>query len=171
MVYDSARRRIMLFAGGGNGSLFGDTWLLEVSALSSSSVYGMGCGSPVLTFTPDANARPVMGQVASATIFDSPTSIAAVALGFSDSLWGQVALPTSLAGVGLPGCELLQSSEALGLGVSPLTPSTMSFSLGVPDDLILLGTHAYIQAYAFAPGHNPAQIVVSNGIDWFFGSL
>lgn len=27
----------------------------------------------------------------------------------------------------------------------------------------------YIQAYCFAPGVNPLQVIVSNGIDWLIG--
>ena len=35
----------------------------------------------------------------------------------------------------------------------------------------LLGVHIYLQAYAFAPGVNPLQIVISYGIDWLLGNV
>jgi hypothetical protein len=34
-----------------------------------------------------------------------------------------------------------------------------------------IGTHVYMPAYAFAPGANPAQLVLSNGIDWLLGDV
>ena len=33
----------------------------------------------------------------------------------------------------------------------------------------LLGVHIYLQAYAFAPGVNPLQIIISNGVHWVLG--
>ncbi len=71
----------------------------------------------------------------------------------------------------MPGCDLQQSADVLGLGTSPLTPSTLSFSLAIPNVVSLLGVHVYLQAYAFAPGVNPLQIIVSNGIDWLLGNV
>jgi len=71
----------------------------------------------------------------------------------------------------MPGCDLLQSADILGLGTSPLTPSTLSFSLAIPNLPTLLGFHLYLQAYAFAPGVNPLQIIISNGIDWLLGNV
>jgi hypothetical protein len=71
----------------------------------------------------------------------------------------------------MPGCDLWQSADILGLGTAPLTPSTLAFSLAIPNQPTLLGFHLYMQAYAFAPGVNPLQIVISNGIDWMFGNF
>ena len=47
----------------------------------------------------------------------------------------------------------------------------IGFSLAIPNVPSLLGAHLYIQAYAFAPGVNPLQIIISNGIDWMFGNV
>jgi hypothetical protein len=71
----------------------------------------------------------------------------------------------------MPGCSLLQSSDILGFGASPLTPSTLSFSLATPSVPSLMGMHLYMQAYVFAPGVNPLQLVISNGIDWLLGDI
>jgi len=113
----------------------------------------------------------LLGQIASATIVDAPTPVAAVAIGGSNQFFGPFALPVPLAGIGMPGCDLLQSADILGLGTSPLTPSTLSFSLAIPNLPTLLGFHLYLQAYAFAPGVNPLQIIISNGIDWLLGNV
>ncbi len=150
----------------------GDTWVNSNSlpvTLASATAYGAGCGSPALGFVPDTNGRPVLGQVGSITIVNAPTSIAAVAVGWNNQSFGPFALPVPLAGIGMPGCDLLQSADILGVSTSPLTPSTLSFSLAIPNVPSLLGSHVYLQAYAFAPGVNPLQIIISNGIDWLIG--
>jgi len=169
MAYHAASHRVVLF--GGYPTPF-DTWVNAFpTTLASATAYGSGCGSPPLGFVPDTNGRPVLGQTASATIVDAPTPVAAVAIGWSNLFFGPVALPATLAGIGMPGCDLLQSADILGLGTSPLTPSTLSFSLAIPNATSLVGLHVYLQAYAFAPGVNPLQIVISNGIDWVLGNV
>jgi len=173
MAYDEARQRVVLF--GGNNStgpliVYGDTWWLgNLIFPATATSYGSGCGSPALSFIPDATGRPLLGQVALATIANAPTQVVGVALGWSNQYYGPFALPVTLAGIGMPGCDLLQSADILGLGTSPLTPSTLSFSLSIPNVPGLIGLHLYLQAYAFAPGANPLQIIISNGIDWRLG--
>jgi hypothetical protein len=168
MAYDAASQRVVLFGGALVWPTFlGDTWIYGPPVtLASATAHGTGCGSPALGFVPDANGRPLLGQVASATIVNAPTPVAGVAMGFNPFFF-----PVSLAGIGMPGCNLLQSTDILGLGTSPLTPSTLSFSLAIPNVPSLLGVHVYIQAYAFAPGVNPLQIIISNGIEWLLGNV
>jgi len=170
MAYDEARQRVVLF-GGFNGSLFNNTWINGTPLTSASATaYGAGCGSPALGFVPDANGRPVLGQTASATILNAPAPIAFVAMGLNNQFFGPFTLPVTLGGIGMPGCDLWQSTDILGLGVSLLTPTTLSYSLAIPNVPSLIGMHLYLQAYAYAPGYNPAQIVISNGIDWMLGN-
>ena len=177
MAYDAAHQRVVLFGGWSlcppsNLCSFNDTWVNGTpTALASATAYGAGCGSPALGFVPDTNGRPLLGQVAGATIVNAPTPVAAVAMGWSNQFYGAFALPVTLAGIGMPGCDLQQSADALGLGTSPLTPSTLSFSLAIPSLPSLIGLHLYLQAYAFAPGVNPLQIIISNGIDWLLGNV
>ena len=71
----------------------------------------------------------------------------------------------------MTGCDLLQSSEIVGLAATPLTATTLEFSLAIPNDPGLLNAHAYLQAFALAPNVNPAWIIVSNGIDWLIGDV
>ena len=137
---------------------------LGVHRAATATAYGSGCGSPALGFAPDANGRPLLGQIGSATIFDMPTPVAGVAIG-----WSSLSVPLDV--IGMPGCTLLQSIDILGLGTSPLTASTHSFSLVIPSVPSVIGIHLYMQAYAFAPGVNPMQIVISNGIDWLLGDV
>jgi len=168
MAYDISQR-VFMFGGTSGGS---ETWVLGApGAFATATAYGSGCGSPALGFVPDPNGRPVLGQTASATIVNAPLPVAAVAVGGSNQFFGPFALPVTLSGIGMTGCDLWQSADILGLGTSPLTPSTLSFSVAIPNVPSLVGAHLYIQAYAFAPGVNPLQIIISNGIDWLLGNV
>ncbi|MCB9876935.1 MAG: hypothetical protein H6835_04950 [Planctomycetes bacterium] len=148
--------------GGENGGLLRDAWTLHDSAMP----YGQGCGSPALGFVPDPAAPPQLGQLASATVTNAPIAATAVMMGWSREFFGAFPLPLSLSGFGLTGCELLQSADLLGLGVSVLTPTSLSFGFVIPNAPQLVGVDVFVQAYAFAPGANPAQLIVSNAIDW-----
>jgi hypothetical protein len=136
---------------------------------SAASVYGFGCGNPALGFFPTAN--PIIGSAAGALISNAPTPLAGVTMGWSDSQLGGVPLlPLSLAFIGMPGCQLWHSNDVFGLPVTPLTATTLQFNFPIPLQGSLLGVNVYLQAYCFAPGENPLQIVASNGIDWLIGN-
>jgi hypothetical protein len=51
----------------------------------------------------------------------------------------------------------------MGLQAAPVTPTTLQFSLSIPNAPSLIGGHVYLQAYAFSPGANALGIVISNG--------
>jgi hypothetical protein len=171
MAYDDLHARTLLF-GGTQGSFpsLGDTWERSIN-VAMATTYGAGCGNPSLSFLPNPAARPIVGQVASATIINPPTSVAAVAIGLSKQYLGAVPLPVPLAGIGMPGCDLWQSAEFLGFDTSPLPPSSLEFSLSIPNVPGAVGFSCYPQSYAFAPWQNPLSIIVSNGIEWRFGAL
>lgn len=169
MVYDESVHRIVLF-GGYSGQAVGGTWTFgPAPAVATAIAFGSGCGLPPLGLLPDANGRPVIGQQASASIVDAPTLAAAMSIGWSDAAFGPFALPVTLAGIGMPGCDLLQSADVTSLGVTPMTPTTLRFTLLLPNSQSLLGTPIFLQAYAFAPGANPLEVVVSNGVAWTIG--
>ena len=170
IAYDTVHNHTVLFGGWNWSAELGDTWVTQ--GISASAIqYGSGCGSPALGFVPQVIDRPVLGQNGGATIVNAPTSVAGVAMGWSNQFFGPFALPVTLAGIGMPGCDLRHSAEIIGLGASPLTPSTLSFSLAVPNVLTLIGSHVYMQAYALAPGVNPLQVIISNGINWLLGDV
>jgi len=172
MAYDGLHARTLLFGGLYlGGGYLSDTWKWNSNNVATATAYGAGCGSPNLAFQPNPAARPIVGQVARATIVNPPTSVAAVVLGLSNQFLGAFPLPVPLAGFGMPGCDLWQSAEFLGLGTSPLPPSSLEFSLVIPNVPGAVGFRCYLQSYAFAPGQNPMSIIVSNGIEWRFGAL
>ena len=136
---------------------------------ASATSYGSGCGLPPLVLTPAA--PPILGGVGSAVISNAPTSVGGVTVGFDDQLLaGLPLLPISLAGIGMPGCSLLHSNEMFGLPVVPAGPGALNFSYSIPTSATLLRAHVYLQAYCWAPGANPLQIIVSNGVDWRIGN-
>lgn len=174
MAYDSRRGRTVLFGGSGSGGSFGDTWEFgqapPVSVVATTSSFGFGCGSPSLALTGSGTARPVINSVAKANIDNIPTSMAFVSLGWSRTNFGFWALPVTLAAYGMPGCHLLQSCEA-AFPVAATGSGSGIFGLNVPNQSGLLGLHVYLQAWAFAPGANLGNTVVSNGLDWGVGNL
>ena len=116
-------------------------------------------------------APPVMGGVASVSITNVPMPLGGVTMGFSDTiLAGLPILPLSLASSGMPGCDLLHSNDVFGLVVSPGATGTLDFTLPIPANVNLINSHVYLQAYAAAPGYNPVQFIVSNGVDWLIGN-
>ena len=134
---------------------------------ASSTVYGTGCGNPLLIFVPNSN--PVIGSTLTALIAGSPTALAAVTIGVSDSISFPFLLPLELTPFGMPGCYLRQSSELFGLPVTPAPPNLL-FSTTVPANNNLVGQRFYAQSYAYAPGQNAAEAITSNGIAWTIGN-
>ena len=147
-----------------------DTW--EYSApgpAASASTYGSGCGNPALTFIP--TSLPLVGSTATAYLGLTPTPIAAVSVGFSNTVHNGTPLPIDLSGIGMTGCMQFQSQEALALPVSAgLSSTTLRFDLAIPYDVTWLGLPLYLQGYCVAPGANPIGVIVSNGIEWTIGN-
>jgi hypothetical protein len=157
--------------GGSGGSNVNDTWEYDGGppVIATGTIYGSGCGTPALDFTPTSN--PILGTTAGALISNAPNQFAGVVMGWSDShLAGVPLLPVDLAFIGMPGCSMLVSNDVFGLPTTQLTASTLQFDYAIPYSPYLLGAHVYVQAYCVAPGANPLQVIVSNGIDWLIGN-
>jgi hypothetical protein len=167
MVYDSQHGRTLLF-GGYNLNNLGDTWEWHEGFLGTATTFGTGCGSPVLALS--SVVRPIIDTTVQTSLTGTPSSVVFVALGWNRAAFGSFALPLSLTGFGMPGCELLQSSDAAALPTTSTAPGTATFSLRVPNNTGLIGLHVYLQGWAYAPGVNPGHTIVSNGIDWGIGN-
>jgi hypothetical protein len=172
MVYDEARGRAVLF--GGYTSLFGarlgDTWEL-VATTATATPFGTGCGSPALTVAPAANSRPLLGATQVTDVTNVPARGALMALGLSRAAIGPVALPLALDPFGLPGCTLYQDNLVPGVPCTPTAAGAAQHRIAIPNDLDLAGAHVYLQAWAPAPGANPAGVVFSNAVDLLLGNL
>lgn len=173
MAFDATRQRMVVFGGNGPAGFpitAQMTWTRgQFGTVATAASYGSGCGAPALALLPAA--RPVLGQSGGATLDGAPTVVAAVAMGWSRTQYGPFSLPVTLGSIGMPGCALLQSSEVFGLSTAAAGPGSLDFALPLPNALSLAGARVYLQGYAFAPGANALQLVVSNGVEWFLGDV
>ena len=122
-----------------------------------------------MSLSPEPTGLPVVGATARALVSNVPSPFAVVALGWSNVSIGALLLPAPLDGYGMLGCSVLQSTDVVGLPVTFTGGSTATYSLPIPLWPGLLGVHVYLQGLAVAPGVNPANIIVSNGLDWQIG--
>jgi len=167
MAYDSQRARVVMFGGEAMGIYRNDTWERDGNYTSTAATFGSGCG---LALVPIANARPTINTTAQVSLTNIPSSIAFVALGWSRTALGPFPLPLTLAGYGMPGCDLLQSAEG---GAQPVTftgTGTATYGLLLPNWSGLIGVHLFLQGWAFAPGANAGSAIVSNGLEWGIGN-
>jgi hypothetical protein len=167
MTYDSTRRNVVLWGGADGLILPADTWEL---GFPIATAFGGGCGSPPLTLAPVAASPPLTGTTALATVGNVPSPLTFVSLGVSKEWFGAFALPVTLAGIGMPGCFLHQSADVVGQSTAPFTPGTALFGFAIPNNAALVGFHVYLQAWAWAPAANAANVIVSNGLDWQVGT-
>lgn len=169
MAFDSYRGRTVLFGGNQNGwPSQPNTWEL-VSTLATGTPFGTGCGTPALTLAPVSSAPPSLNSTAQATLSSVPSPLAFVALGLSSTTYGPFSLPVTLASIGMPGCDLLQSADVVGEPATITGTTTASYDFAIPNNSGLVGLHLYLQGWVWAPGVNAANIVVSNGLDWQLG--
>lgn len=137
---------------------------------SSATQFGAGCGTPPMVFTPTSTA--ITGQSITGEVTSTPTPFCFVSFGSSNTTMpGIGSLPLDLTIAGMTGCTLYHSADVFGLPtVGAGVAFQMNFSMGVPSDPLLLGLHFYFQAFSFAPGANPLEVISSNGIDFLIGN-
>ncbi len=155
-----------LFVGTYSGSVYVG---VPLTFPSSATPFGLGCGSPALTLSPVVNARPIINTTARASLTNIPSVYAVVMLGWSNTSVGPFPLPLSLAPWGMLGCDMLQSADASHL-LTPTGAGTATYSERLPNWVGLIGLHIYLQGWAHAPGANPANVIVSNGVEWVIGN-
>ena len=172
MAYDGQRGVTVLFGGRDFSSLLADTWELSAHRVSMASVFGNGCGNPALDLAPVSSAPPTINTTAQASLTNVPTppSIAFIAMGWNTTTTGAWSLPLPLDDFGLPGCVLLQSSEAAAEPTTTTGPGTATFNLPLPGIPGLIGLQIYLQGWAIAPGYNVGGVIVSNGVHWTIGN-
>lgn len=172
LAFDAVRGQAVVFGGYGANGYLDATWEYganpPAAVASSATMYGVGCGSPAMAFAPINN--PVLGTLGQALITHAPTTVAGVAMGVSNTFSFPIPLPFELSSLGMPGCYLLQSAEIVGLGAAPATAATLRFQFLIPANSALAGQTFYLQSFALAPGYNPTQVVLSNGIAWRLGT-
>lgn len=176
MAFDTQRQRTLLFGGfvGGLyptvGVPYSDTWEWRGSTVHSASVFGNGCGNPPIAIAPSLASPPIIGGVARANMSNVHSSLAFVSLGLSRASLGPFALPLSLVGYGMPGCEMLQSADVAAAPATITGAGTASYSMAIPNWIGLIGLRIYLQGWAPDPGVNPGGLVASNALEWIIGS-
>lgn len=161
-TFDARRGRAVLYGGSLLRVDRADTLERFTDQPASYATYGRGCagsaGVPQLAST----ARPWLGEAFRVRFNQLPASAVAatVTLGVSNRNWLGVPLPLSLAGLGMPGCDLLASAE-FTLTV-PASAGAASLALSLCACPELAGLAFYQQGFVLDASANAAGVVVSN---------
>lgn len=124
--------------------------------------FGSGCGGQGQPASIESTSL-WPGQLATLHFHDLPANRAAsLLLGGSNTQWGGLSLPVPLAGIGMPGCQLLVAVDnflvfATGNG-SP------TFTFPVPLDPGLAAQDIYMQVLHEQPGLNAMGLATSIGL-------
>lgn len=140
--YDSVRQRYVIFGGFG-GSFLNETWELTSDSNGTFTLYGSGCdtaaGTPGLSGT-----VPNIGTTLDLSFSNLGTAQAVIVVfGLSNTTWNGLPLPFDLAGIGLPGCDLLASADALDVTVASAGLALYSFP--IPNQTNILNLNLYCQ--------------------------
>jgi len=169
LSYDWPRDRFVLFGGFRNGYL-DETWEYDLTGVAQWTVFGPGC--PGSQGVPQLRAagpqRAILGTSFGLAV-TGVTGGALLALGFSNTNWNGNALPLSLSGFGMPGCELNVSPDVMLF--APGSGGVAQVALSIPATPGLVGVTFFAQALVPEPGANPFGAVVSNAAGAMVGSF
>src|SRR5262245_2199929 len=127
--------------------------------------YGTSCGQPLLGVMQGSHSWPLLGATFRSYVVGVPANVAFLALGLSNTTLGGTDLPQPLGQFGMPGCYLLQDLFQMALLCTSVNAATAQHDLAIPGDATLAGLRVYLQAWAPAPGVNPAGLVASHGLE------
>ncbi|MBK8096241.1 MAG: hypothetical protein IPK26_03995 [Planctomycetes bacterium] len=151
---------------------FEEQWEYGTVSIAQFQATGAGCagtlGEPELRLTKNWT-RAWLGQSLSVDVINLPQSTGFLALGWSDTQAGAIALPLSLTPFGMPGCAARVSFDA----VYALTGGgqTATQQIPVPNLAGLLGAVIHQQAFAIDPTANAAGLTASNAVRLTVGRL
>ncbi len=127
------------------------------SAASSYVTFGKTCSAPI-TLATSGTRGPRIGKLFTVTLKGLPNNRGALMLlGFSRKAWGPFTLPLPMAGLGMPGCELLASPDRV------LATVNGTWGLGIPNDARLVGARFYNQGLIVDPTANAAGLTITHG--------
>ncbi|MCB9879247.1 MAG: hypothetical protein H6835_16750 [Planctomycetes bacterium] len=159
----------MRIEGPGIQSLSDESWALDnltISTLTgvaqgSVTVYGASCG-PLLS----AIGAPSIGQGLTVYLDALPagTLVPGLAIGLSDTTFGGLPLPLSLASLGAPGCWLHNDTAVQVAAAMQSFGTTAQTFIPLPSDPQVIGFVFFLQGWGFAPGFNAFGIATSNGL-------
>ena len=163
MAYDAARQRVVLFAGVGSG-IQGDTWEYDAGLLATFFTFGKGCASTTSLPTISSTTTPKLGQIFPLDIkgFLPKPQFGQLIFGVSNTKWGVIPLPFSLAVLGMGNCNLLVSPDVSSL-IATDSQGGFKRTMKVPSSPSVLGAEVYGQAWAPDPKSNYAGVAMTNG--------
>lgn len=140
--YDSQRSRFVLFGGFG-GAFLDETWELTGDTDGTFTLYGSGCntafGEPGLE-----GSVPNIGTNLDLSFSNLGTAQSVVVvLGLSNTSWNGLPLPLDLTGIGLPGCGLLASADALDVTIA--ANGLAQYGFPIPNQVNLVNASLYCQ--------------------------
>lgn len=170
LAFDPVRRRCLRFGGFDGTAARAETWSYGPAVSADAVPYGSGCaGSAGVPRLAAHGGLPWLGDVVVVEVRGlPPTAPAVVHVGYSDTVWGAVPLPIRLDPLGMPGCSIFASIDA----ISPLANQggTARFALPVPVDANLIGGRLFVQAIAIDPPANPFGATTTNGLALTIGA-
>ena len=167
LAFDAARNQLIVYGTDQAGSIFATQGIGPVVA--SATVTGASCGSAGLGLVPVPADRPLVGGTARCRVTAVPTPVFVLTIGFSQLFYGPFPLPLPLDGIGMNGCILRHSADILSISLTPVG-ADLEYALVVPSTLQVLGFPLYLHAYGYAPSANPAQVAMTNRLDWIVGN-
>ena len=162
MAYDADAGEVVMYGGRVQPTRLTDTWVYGPVLPASFTPFGSACPGSAGTPELGASGLPWLGDALTLSMRNLPASAAGVLfLGGSDAQWGALALPLPLAGIGMPGCDLLASPDLAlpfvasnGIGSVPLQVCQC------PE---LLGQSVFQQAVVRDAAANALGLTVTNG--------
>lgn len=170
LAFDAARERTIRFGGFDGFGASDETWSFGAVRPAIAREFGAGCmgsaGIPRLAAR--GWDRPWLGdtffQVADRVPVTAPM---ALHVGFSRTTWAGQSLPFALDFMGMTGCSLFASIDAIG--VVHAVAGTGSLPLTVPWSPPLVGASIYAQALVIDPLANLAGVTASNAVEFTIG--
>lgn len=170
--YDLSRNECVMVGGTGAWQYaLGDVYRYRALQPAVAASFGQGCGGTGTTpgLLPLPYQVPYVGYSFGVRLYSLPIGMpAVVAAGYSRTSYGALPLPFPLAGIGMPGCELLVSPDVMLTAAG--SGAAAALQLSIPAQPALTGATFYVQGFALAPGANAANLVNTRALDCRIGA-
>lgn len=166
LFQDQADNRLLLLGGGCGSNYYSDLWQIDLPVYARADSFGAACAGPLgpVEMSVVGDSKPIMGTNFDLRMYPVPGFSPCLGfIGASNQFASGVPLPIDLGFVGAPGCFAHVSAEIrLIIGLPSNATLTMDWSVGIPQDPVLLGLHFYFQGLALLLNGGR---VTTNGID------
>lgn len=164
LVFDTRREHALLFGGQSTGPNHTDLWRYGPVVAAAVIPFGSACAGSLGPPQIAAHSRPWLGDSLPIVLGNGPNSApAAIWGGTSNTVFGPAVLPLALAPIGMPGCSLLTSIDAIVLTTASAAGEA-TIVCSVPNQPGLLGAEIHCQGAFFDPLANPGGIAMSGAL-------